>query len=87
MFSTTIFLFITIAYNMSTIVESYTHTIHRLFHKTHNHEMYMENGGSNSMLLTRNDTKLYESLLKDSNNWECGEVVWDFRDENETAYS
>jgi hypothetical protein len=47
----------------------------------------MDDGCSNSLLLTRNDTRIYEILLKDSNNWESGEVVWDFRDENETAYS
>jgi len=87
MFSTTIFLFIAIACNMSNITESYRYNIHRLFHKIRNYQMYMDDGCSNSLLLTRNDTRIYEILLKDSNNWESGEVVWDFRDENETAYS
>lgn len=88
MFSTMILLFISIFYTMSNNrIDSYKYNTYMVLQKNRIFQMNRHIHGSPiSILLTKNHTEIYETLLNDCNDWNSGEVMWDFRDENRTSY-
>lgn len=92
MFSTTFLLFLAFFYTMSNnTIDSYKYNVYRMLQKNRMFQMNRHIHGSPiNILLTKNHTEtyetIYETLLNDCNDWNSGEVVWDFRDENRSSY-
>ena len=88
MFSTMFLLSIAIIYIMSNNrIDSYKYNTYRVLQNSRIFQMHRNDAGSPiSILLTKNHTEIYEALLNDCNDWDSGEVMWDFRDENRTSY-
>jgi hypothetical protein len=88
MFSTTFLLFIAIFCSMSNNrIDSYKYNTYKVLLKPRMFQTNRDTGGSPiNIAFTKNHTELYETLVNDCNDWDSGEVMWDFRDENRTRY-
>jgi hypothetical protein len=68
-------------------IDSYKYNIYKMLQISRMFQTNRDTGGSPiNIVLPKNHTELYETLVHDCNDWESGEVMWDFRDENRTRY-
>jgi hypothetical protein len=80
-----ILLYLAIICNMYNKINSYKYNTNRILQKNRIFQMNRDDSPIRT-ILTKNHTKTYETLLNDCNDWDSGEVMWDFRDENRTRY-